>query len=180
MRGHVINAETLFELRFAAGTLFVHNGGGQLQSYDGQEWTGLDGAGRVSGLGASSIGQSRSVTIGLDAEDAEIKILFKEQRQDVEGRKVIAWVQFYDENLTPLDAKFHHYTGIADRLTMKKQGPSSRAMDLSLEDFFARRRRSAHGVVTHADQQMRDPTAIGFIYQADMVDKIINLYDAKD
>ncbi|NGO50421.1 hypothetical protein [Allomesorhizobium camelthorni] len=179
-RGHFVGLEALFELRFLSKTFYLHNGGGQLKSKDGQEWTGLDGAGRVSGLGASSIGNSRMVQIGLDAEDADIKTLFQDQRTEVEGRKIVVWGQFYDEDLTPLDPKFHHYTGYGDRLQMQKRGPRSRSMDLKIEDFFARRRRSAHAVVSHADQQMRDPTATGFIYQPEMVDKILNLFDARD
>lgn len=71
-RRHVVGAETLVEMRLVSKTHYLHNGSGQLKSrgLDGEiesmEWTGLEGAGRISGLGASAIGMSRSVTMGLE------------------------------------------------------------------------------------------------------------------
>jgi hypothetical protein len=79
-----------------------------------------------------------------------------------------------------VDAKFHIYTGIGDRLRMSKSGPQSRSLSLMLEDMVARRRRSANQMVTHADQQLRDPGSTGFIYVPKMVDKTLNLFDAKN
>lgn len=185
-RGHRVALEGLVELRFVTKTHYFHNGSGQLKSraLDGSiedvVWTGLDGMGRVSGLGASRIGDNRSVTIGMDCEDPEIKLLFMEQKADVYDRDVVFWGQFYDEDLNPIDPKFHIYSGIADRLRMSKRGPRTRSIELVIEDFFARRRRSSHRVVSHADQQARDPGNTGFVYQQAMIDKILTLYDSDD
>lgn len=185
-RGHRVGLETLAELRFVAKTHYFHNGSGQLKSKDqggaveAFTWVGLDGLGKVTPLAASRVGDARSVTMGLDSEDAEAKVMFAEQRTDVLDREIVFWGQFYDADLNPLDPKFHIQTVIGDRLRKKKQGPRQRGLELVAEDFFIRRRRSAHAVVSHADQQMRDPTATAFIYQPIMVDKILNLYNSDD
>jgi hypothetical protein len=186
LRGHHVQAEVLAELKFTSRTMYVHNGGGTLLSksaggaLEAIQWQGLDGKARVSGLGASSVGNARSVTVGLDAGDDEIRILFGAQEAEVRDRPFVFWGQFYDENLAPLDPRFHLYTGFGDKLRMQKQGPSSRAIDLFLEDALVRRRRSANSVVSHADQQLRDPGSTGFVYAPEMADKILNLFDAGD
>lgn len=181
-RGHYVQLEVLAELRFAGGTMYVHNGHQVIKSQDGQEWLPLGGRGRVSGLGASSLGDARSTTIGLDAEDAAIKDIFKDQRAEIDGRLMRFWGQFFDAdgNLQPLDAKFHIATQIGDRLRMSREGPRRRLVEAMLEDYFARRRRSANRVVSHADQQMRDPGSTGFVYVNEMVDKVVTLFDQQD
>lgn len=184
LRGHKVALVVLAEMRFATETLYLHNEGGILRSKDENgaiediAWMGLQGMARVSGLGASVLGNSRQVTNTLDVTDAEIRSKFADQQRAVRGRKFLYWMQFYDEDRQPLDARFHLYTGIGDRLRMQKQGPSSRSLQLLLEDFFVRRRRSANSMVTHSDQQLRDPGSTGFMYVNQMVDKTLNLFDA--
>jgi hypothetical protein len=185
-RGHRPSCAVLGEFMFASGTMYLHNNAGILQSKDVNgaieaiEWKGLQGLARVSGLGASKIGNARQVTCSLDITDVEIREKFADQQTDVRGRLFRFWCQFYDEDRQPLDARFHIYTGTGDRLRMKKIGPSSRSIELLLEDFFVRRRRSANSMVTHSDQQIRDPGSTGFIYVNQMVDQTLNLFDASN
>lgn len=185
-RGHAVGFLVLAELQFESGTMYLHNEAGIASSrgLDGEieaiAWKGLQGLAAISGLGASSIGTSRQVTCSLDAEDSIIKqaFYFDDQRA-IRGRACRFWGQFYDDDNVPLDPRFHIYTGIGDRLRMSKSGPSTRRVDLMLEDFLVRRRRSANRMVTHEDQQSRDPGSTGFIYVAQMVDKTLNLFDAR-
>jgi hypothetical protein len=186
-RGNRVQCEVLCELQFLSGPMYVHNGGGILQTrdFDGEiedvEWLGLQGRAQISGLGSSRMGESRSVTCSLNLDDQTIRDWFFESEQRaVKGRKFRFWGQFYDADCKPVDAKFHIYTGIGDRLRMSKSGPQSRSLSLMLEDMVARRRRSANQMVTHADQQLRDPGSTGFIYVPKMVDKTLNLFDAKN
>lgn len=186
-RGHRPGFAVLGELRFLTKTMYLHNGGGTLQSKgpgavleEEHQWMGLQGAAQISGLGASSIGNARQVTVSLTLDDATIKVLFREQETEVKGRRFLFWGQFYTEELQPLDAKFHIYSGIGDGLRMQKQGPSSRVFTLTLVDYFERRRRSAHAYATHADQQLRDPGSTGFMFVPTMVDKRLNLFDARN
>ena len=183
-RGHRVSCAALGEFNFLGSTMYLHNNAGVLTSkgdngtIEAIEWKGLQGLARVSGLGASKIGNARQVTCALDITDAEIREKFADQQREVRGRTFRFWCQFYDEDRQPLDPRFHIYTGTGDRLRMKKIGPSSRSIELLLEDFFVRRRRSANSMVTHSDQQLRDPGATGFIYVNQMVDKTLNLFDA--
>lgn len=185
-RGHRVHVALLCELQFTSGTKYLHNEGMILRSrgFDGEletmQWKGLQGLATVSNLGASKVGASRQVTCTLNAEDAQIKSIFAEQNTHVKGRKFRFWGQFYNSDLNPLDPRFHIYTGIGDRLRMNKSGPRSRLIELMLEDRFVRRRRSANAMVTHSDQQTRDPGSTGFMYVSQMVDKTLNLFDAKD
>lgn len=185
-RGRRPKMAVLCEARFATKTMYLHNGGGIIMSRDlsdvieATQWMGLQGAAQISGLGASTIGNSRKVTVSLALTDDAIRARFAEQETEVKGQKFVFWGQWYDEDGVPLDPKFHIYSGEGDKLTMQKQGPSSRVFTLSLEDWFARRRRSANSFVTNPDQQQRDPGTTGFIYVNTMVDKTLNLYDAKD
>lgn len=185
-RGHRVHLVVLAELRFASRTMHVHNEGGILLSrgFDGEiedtHWRGLEGAARVSNLGASRIGSARSVTVTLDATDAEIRETFADQTREVKGRRFVFWGQFFSVDLEPLDPRFHIYTGIGDRLTLRKSGPSTRTMTLMLEDYVVRRRRSGHAHVTHADQQARDPGNTGFLYVPRMADHTLNLFDVRD
>ena len=183
-RGHRVDLAVLVEMQFLSRTLYVHNGGGILLSKNQAgavetiQWGGLQGLATVSGLGASKIGASRQVTATLNAEDEFIKATFQDQSREIRGRKFRFWGQFYDPDLSPLDPRFHIYTGTGDRLRMSKQGPSSRRIDLMLEDMLVRRKRTAHSMVTHSDQQARDPGNIGFIFVQKMMDQTLNLFDA--
>lgn len=186
-RGHGVHCEVLAELQFLSGTMFVHNGGGILKtrsgagSIEGIDWLGLQGRAQVSGLGASRMGQSRQVSCTLNMDDQSVRDwFFEDEQRAVVGRKFRFWGQFYDDDLQPIDARFHIYTGIGDRLRMKKSGPQARSITLMLEDMISRRRRSANRMVTQADQQSRDPTSTGFIYVPRMVDKTLNLFDARN
>ncbi|MCC2608394.1 hypothetical protein [Neorhizobium petrolearium] len=186
-RGHRVHCVILAELQFDSGTMYVHNEGGILRSrgFDGQieaiDWKGLQGLATVSGLGASKIGAARQVTCTLNVESANIKEWFFEREQrEIKGRRFRFWRQFYDADLQPLDPRGHVYTGLGDRLKMSKSGPSSRQIVLMLEDYFVRRRRSANSMVTHSDQQQRDPGSTGFMYVQKMVDQTLNLFDARN
>lgn len=186
-RGHRVHCVVLAELQYLSGTMYIHNEGGVLRSrgFDGEieaiDWKGLQGLATVSGLGASKIGASRQVTATLNMEDAQIKEWFFEAGQrEISGRRFRFWRQFYDGDLNPLDPREHLYTGIGDTLRMSKSGPRSRQIVLKLEDRLVRRRRSANMMLTHSDQQQRDPGNTGFIYVQKMVDQTLNLFDARN
>jgi hypothetical protein len=185
-RGHRVGCAVLGEFMFASGTMYLHNNAGVLQSKDANgaletiEWKGLQGLARVSGLGASKVGNARQVTCSLDITDVEIREKFADQNREVRGRTFRFWGQFYDEDRQPLDPRFHIYKGTGDRLRMKKIGPGSRSIELLLEDFFVRRRRSANSMVPHSDQQVRDPGSTGFMYVNQMIDQTLNLFDANN
>lgn len=185
-RGHRVEIAVLAELGFATKTMHVHNGGGILasQGFDGAleaiQWLGLQGLATVSNLGASKLGASRQVTATLNVEDEFIKSTFADQGREVKGRRFRFWGQFYDHDMTPLDPRFHIYSGIGDRLRMSKDGPSSRVIELMLEDMLVRRRRSANSMVTHSDQQSRDPGNTGMIFVQRMTDMTLNLFDARN
>ncbi|MBO0141515.1 hypothetical protein JZX87_10105 [Agrobacterium sp. Ap1] len=186
-RGNRVHCVVLVEMQFVSGTMYVHNEGGVLRSrgFDGTveaiAWKGMQGLAQVSGLGASKIGSSRQVTATLDMENTTIKqYFFEADQRQIKGRRFRFWGQFYDADLQPLDPRFHIYTGLGDRLRMEKSGPSSRSITLMLEDWFVRRRRSANSMVTHSDQQKRDPGSTGFIYVQKMVDQTLNLFDARN
>ncbi|MDF1778729.1 MAG: hypothetical protein P1V13_22125 [Rhizobiaceae bacterium] len=186
-RGHRVHCEVLGEFQFTGGTMYLHNQGGVFQSNDPTtgaletiQWLGLQGLAKVSNLGASRLGNARSVTSTLNATDATIKEYFADQATEIRGRRFRFWGQFYDADLQPLDPRFHIYTGIGDRLRMQKTGPKVRTITLMLEDMFVRRRRSASSMVTQSDQIRRDPDSSGFIYVPEMVDKTINLFDANN
>lgn len=186
-RGNRVHLVVLGEFQFDGQTLYLHNEGGIARSrgLDGEiediEWKGLQGLARVSGLGASKIGASRSVTCSLSAENEKIKEFFFDRAQRaVRGRKFRFWGQFYDVDGQPLDPRFHIYTGTGDRLRMSKQGPTSRTIELMLEDMLVRRRRSANSMITNSDQQQRDPGSTGFMYVNQMVDQTLNLFDARN
>jgi len=186
-RGNRVHCVVLCELQFLSGTMYLHNEGGILQSrsalgvIESTVWKGMQGLAQVSNLGASKVGSSRQVTCTLNMEDAVIKeYFFEEEQRQIKGRRVRFWGQFYDKDLQPLDPKFHIYTGIGDKLRMSKSGARSRQIVLMLEDKFSRRRRSANSMVTHSDQQIRDPNSTGFIYVQKMVDQTLNLFDARN
>lgn len=186
-RGNRVHCVVLCELQFLSDTMYLHNEGGILTSIgfgmvaDLTPWKGMQGLAQVSNLGASKVGSSRQVTCTLNMEDAAIKAyFFEEEQRQIKGRRVRFWGQFYDTDLQPLDPKFHIYTGIGDKLRMTKSGARSRQIVLMLEDKFSRRRRSANSMVTHSDQQIRDPNSTGFIYVQKMVDRILNLFDARN
>lgn len=186
-RGHRVHCVVLCELQFASGTVYYHNEGGVLMSrgFDGEmesiRWLGLQGLASVSNLGASKVGESRSVTCKLNAESAQIKEwFFQSEQREVKGRRFRFWRQFYDADLQPLDPRGHVYTGFGDKLRMAKSGPTTRTITLLLEDYFARRRRSANSMVTQSDQQLRDPGSTGFIFVPQMIDKTLNLFDANN
>lgn len=186
-RGHRVHCVVLAELQYLSGTMYIHNEGGVLRSrgFDGEieaiDWKGLQGLATVSGLGASKIGASRQVTATLNMEDAQIREWFFEAGQrEISGRRFRFWRQFYDGDLNPLDPREHLYTGIGDTLRMSKSGPRSRQIVLKLEDRLVRRRRSANMMLTHSDQQQRDPGNTGFIYVQKMVDQTLNLFDARN
>ncbi|MER8827237.1 hypothetical protein NKH73_14205 [Mesorhizobium sp. M0938] len=184
LRGNHVHLLVLGEFQFLSGTQYLHNQGGIAISrgFDGAkesiQWKGLQGLARVSNLGASKIGASRQVTCTLNADDPTLKTLFAEHQRDIRGRFFRFWGQFYNSDIQPLDPRFHLYTGIGDRLSMNKSGPSSRTLTLMLEDWFVRRRRSANSMITNSDQQKRDPGSTGFMYVNQMIDKSLNLFDA--
>ncbi|MBP1849699.1 hypothetical protein [Rhizobium halophytocola] len=186
-RGHRVHCVYLCEMRFKSTTMYLHNEGGVLRSRKASgeietiRWLGLQGLANVSNLGASKVGSSRQVTCSLDMDDGKIKeFFFESDQREIKGQKFIFWRQFYDDDGNPLDYRTHVYTGIGDKLRMSKSGPSSRSIELLLEDKIVRRRRSANSMVTHSDQQRRDPTSTGFIYVQKMVDQKLNLFDARN
>ncbi|MCF6112006.1 hypothetical protein [Mesorhizobium muleiense] len=186
LRSSYVHLVVLGQFEFLSGPMYLHNEGGIATSrgFDGEketiQWKGLQGLATVSNLGASKIGASRQVVCTLNAEDIEIKALFADQNREVKGRQFRFWGQFYSRDKQPLDPRFHLYTGTGDRLRMSKNGPSTRQIELLLEDWLVRRRRSANSMITYSDQQSRDPGSTGFMYVNQMIDKTLNLFDAKN
>lgn len=143
-------------------------GFGDLETNDGQTWTGIGDLVSIEGLGRAPSDAAAAVTFHLSGVTPEIIGIAKNSEQSVQGRACIVYAQVFDVTgdhpAYPLDLPFFVWAGVMDVLTMAGTGPRLRAISLTAESENADRRRAGFGLLTDADQQTRHPgdTAMKF------------------
>lgn len=169
----VVRASYLVHFAFATTPMRVWIGTGALVS-GGQTWSGIGTLGSISGIESALGGTAPVVTFGLSGVDPTAVAKALDASDEVKGRDVTIFLQFFDDASQPLDAPYAVYAGTMDVMRVKAQGPTERTVEVTAETLFARRALPPFGYLSDRDQQRLYPGDRGLEYMPSMAAKTVN------
>lgn len=144
-----------------------------LLSAGGNEWRGLGELGSISGIESAIGGTAPVVTFGLSGVAPSIVSAALNSSDEVKGRDVTIFMQFFDEHMQTLDAPYSIWAGTMDLMRVKAEGPTSRVIELTAETLFTRRSVPPWGYLSDRDQQRLYPGDRGLEEVAAMASKTV-------
>jgi hypothetical protein len=147
----------------------------------GFTWQGTGEFLSLSGLDQPFGTVAPKVTFQLSGIDPTLVTLARQAADRVKDRRVTVFIQFFDvspdnagvQPWATLDAPYVVWSGIMDQMTYVAEGPSQRAISLTAESLWTKRRRPAYGLYTDRDQNARFPGDRGLEQVVDLVTKTI-------
>lgn len=159
--GH-ISADYLVFMDFATGPRRWWTGWGDLRA-NGEAWQGIGNVIGISDIPMSYQPSADQVTFTISAADADMLVLSRNSQEQVKGRDVVIYHQFFDvtNGWAPLGPAFAVYSGLMDQVRLKKgtddEGRVSRSIELTCEGIFSNRNAPPNGRWTDSDQKRRHP-----------------------
>lgn len=156
--GGRIVAQRLHYFDFADGVVQAWEGFGEFTSTDGRVWKGAGPVVRVEGGSYSSglVSNNMKLTVAIEKDtisDAIINAAIN-SHSVVKGRRYFSAIQFFDDNLQPLDAYYPYFIGVMDRMTYRATA-TTREITLNVEGPFVRKKTPRLVYFTDRDQRRR-------------------------
>lgn len=145
----------LLDLQFKTARKRFHLGDGPVRA-GGYDWDGAGKAISISGLERSIRGSAPKATFALSGVENDHVASFLSQSSEVRGRRVVVYLQLYDRDRQPVDTLFRIYTGVMDKMSLKR-GPFTSTLYVTAEGPFSRRTRAPAGTLSDRDQKRRFP-----------------------
>jgi hypothetical protein len=160
LAGRTVRCDFLVFLDFLTTPMRVWQGFGTLHTLDGNDWKGIGQLGKIGDLESSIGGSSPLSTFTLSGVDADILAAALNEDEEINNRDINVYMQFFDENFTPLDNPYVIWAGLMDRLRVK-QNVETITVELSAETIFARRALAPLGNLGDREQQQFFPGDTG-------------------
>jgi hypothetical protein len=166
-----LNASILIYMDFLGDPQAVWLGVGDLKTKNGITWKGVGTAVNIEG-GAQQAGlASPNLTVSL-AATAEMLTKAKSSADQINGRRILVAVQFFDEAWQPVDNTIPIYNGVMDRISFQIE-PDKKFITLYCESPFVRKHSPRIQYWTSADQNVKYPNDRLFDSVPGLQDKII-------
>lgn len=136
LAGRTVTYAILVFFDFRTTPMRVWPGFGPLRTADGHVWQGNGEIGTIEGLGRSYDGQAEQTTFTMSGVDPSLLGRVNNEREEVEGRDVTVFLQFYDEDSVLLDAPYADYFGVMDQMSYTVGGGTA-TIKVTAEWIFA-------------------------------------------
>jgi len=181
LHGRAVGCALLVQMDFASVTRRWWMGFGDLVTNDGSTWQGVGDLISVEGLDEDRGTVAGPMTFTLSGVDAEIVALARNASDQVQGRRVTVYLQFFDitpndagvEPWAPLDMPDAVKVGRMEQMRYVAEGPTLRQVVVTAEGFWAGRNRPPFALYTDRDQNARFPGDRGLEQVGDLVSKTI-------
>jgi hypothetical protein len=157
--GGRITAERLHYFDFASGPIRVWEGMGKLITPStGEDWDGtgkiirIEGGGQASGLFSANM----KLTVAFDRDssaDPIIKSVLHTQ-SEIYGRRYFCAIQFFNENLKPIDSYRPYFVGVMDRVTYSATA-TAKEITLNVEPPLVRKNNARVTYFSDRDHKRR-------------------------
>ena len=171
-RQPTVRVALLLSFAFASGTQRYWTGFGPLDA-GGNLWQGSGDLIQVDGLSAPTGTVAAPTTVSISGVDPDFVTAARNASDEVKGRALKVFLQFFTEDWQPLDNPVLIWSGVMDQMQYSAEGQHTRAISLSAEGIWAGRNRPPFGLLTSADQKARYPGDRGLDRTADLVQKTI-------
>jgi hypothetical protein len=152
LSGKVVRIGYLVHLDFTTTPFRLWLGHGLLET-GGHTWSGLGELGSISGMESAIGGTAPQTTFTLSGIDPGLVGKAIDASDEVKGRDVTVYVQFFDPDMQALDDPYAVYAGTMDLSRVKGQGADQRSIEVTAETLFARRALAPFGYLSDRDQQ---------------------------
>ncbi len=168
--GARVSVGRLFEFQFLSETLRFWDGVTDLTTLDGRVWQASGSVISVSGLEHRPNMGASPATFTMSGVQNELIAFAAGNQQQVVGRPCAVFLQFLNEDASPLDNPVAIWSGNMDTLSFNA-GAGEQTITLSAESLFVTRTRAPYGYMTDRDQQARWPGDTGMQFLPDLVNK---------
>lgn len=156
LSGREVRLAVLIHLDFRTTPKRIHLGFGPVRA-GGFVWQGIGEVGAIAGLEQAISGTAPQATFTLSGVSTDLIAASLAASDEVKGRDVTVFLQFYDANLARLDEPQAVYAGVMDVMSYRVSGPSLATVRLTAESLFARRSKPMWGALSDRDQKRLFP-----------------------
>lgn len=163
----VVHAALLADFDFNEGHAYAWTGLGDVE-IDGNTYLGRGDLVSIAPFpfGADDAAEAHSSTLsGVEPQ----YVTEARTAPTVRGRSVRWYLQFFGEDLQPLDSKYLLADRVMDVMSYSGVGPSQRSITLTSEDIWTNRNTAEHANWSDADQQAVFPGDRGLEFVAELV-----------
>jgi hypothetical protein len=156
LAGRHVTVAILGHFDFGSEPMRLWLGDGPIRA-GGFVWQGIGRFASISGLESAINGTAPVATFALSGVDASLINRVKEAAAEVKGRDVTISLQFFNEEIVPLDGPYAFYAGVMDTMALTMSGPDKAAIEVTAESVFARRGLALWGNLSDRDQNRLHP-----------------------
>ena len=172
MRQDVVHCGILAHFDFKDNPMRVWAGFGNLTA-GGHIWSGLGEFGSVSGIESAIGGTAPQVSFTLSGVKPELVAHTLNASDEVQGRDVTLFLQFFTDQNQVLDHPYSVWMGIMDIIKIQRNDFETRIIELTAETLFSRRYMPPFGYLTSHDQQRLFPGDKGLDNMPAMANKTV-------
>lgn len=172
LAGRDVRVAHLVKLEFASGTQRVWTGFGTLTA-GAQTWEGIGDAGKVGSLNLSPGLNAEAVKLTLSGLSATLVAIAKDQVDEVVGRRVTVYLQFFGDGWEALDSPYAVFVGLMDKMERVLTATDA-SIEVNCESIMTFKHRPPYGNFSHFDQQQRYSGDLGLERMAHNVDHVVN------
>jgi hypothetical protein len=148
--------DLLVRFDFLSGAMRLWQGFGTLHTNDGNNWEGIGRLGQISDLESAIGGTAPQAKFILSGVDPTILAGALDQETEIYGRDCDVYMQFFNEDFTPLDNPYVVWSGLMDTLRIT-QTVDTCQVEMTAETLFARRSKPPLGMLSDREQQQFFP-----------------------
>lgn len=172
LKGNLVRCDLLVMFDFASGAMRLWQGHGTLHTLDGFDWRGIGELGQIGDLESTLAGDAPQATFTLSGVNPAILAEAMNTSDEVYGRDVNVYIQFFDETFQPLDNPYVCWAGMMDVMHVKHNVDTC-TIELTAESLFFRRALAPLGTLSDRDQQRFFPGDTGLQVMPTMVAKSV-------
>jgi hypothetical protein len=168
--GKTVRVAPLVKFDFLSSSRSVWPGYGSI-SAGAQTWEGIGSFGSMSEIDAPIGGSAPDMTFTLSGVDAGFVTLSLGDPNEIKGRPVRVYLQFFNEDWATLDDPIAIYLGTMDVMRVKSDGPTKRIIEVTAETLFIGRGMSRWAYWSDRDQNRRFAGDRGLEFISTMTNK---------
>lgn len=172
LASRIVRCDLLVKFDFASGAMRLWQGWGTLSTLDGHDWQGIGQLGQIGDLESTIAGNAPQATFNLSGVDPAIMAHAMNTSDEVYGRDVNVYIQFFDFQFKPLDEPYVAWAGTMDVMHVK-QTVDTCVIELTAESIFFRRSSPPLGTLSDRDQRRFYPDDHGLVIMPGMVARTV-------
>jgi hypothetical protein len=171
LAGYRVHCDLLVMFDFLSVPMRLWQGFGTLQTLDGNAWNGIGQLGQISDLESAIGGTAPMARFVLSGVDTTLISEALNQAEEIHNRDCNVYMQFFNDDLSPLDNPYVVWAGLMDVVRIIQTGSSECRVEMSAETIFARRALPPLGNLTDREQQRFFPGDDGLKFIPSLMSK---------